>query len=108
MGEILVLSTADSMELALKIARTIVDEGKAACVNIVPGVRSIYRWEGKLCDDSELLLLIKTSEENYEKVNACIRKLHTYDTPEVISIPIAAGDPEYLSWLRRQIHPHSD
>ncbi|MEJ2110191.1 MAG: divalent-cation tolerance protein CutA [Acidobacteriota bacterium] len=108
MGEILVLSTADSMELAVKIARTIVDESRAACVNIVPGVRSIYRWDGKLCDDSELLLLIKTSEENYKKVNSSIRNLHTYDTPEVISIPITAGDPEYLHWLRNQVHPRSD
>ena len=103
MKEILILSTADTMNLAQEIARAIVQEGKAACVNIVPGVRSIYRWEGKICDDSELLLLIKSTDDNFEQVRKRIRQLHSYDTPEVIALPIQSGDSDYLNWLRAQV-----
>ena len=103
MSEILVLSTVDTMERAEKIARAIVQEGKAACVNIVPGVRSIYRWKEEICDDSELLLLIKTTENNFERVRKRIRRLHGYDTPEVIAIPITAGDRDFLNWLHSQV-----
>lgn len=91
------------MDLAEKIAHAIVREGEAACVNIVPGIRSIYRWEQKVCDEPELLLLIKSSDENFESVRNRIRQLHTYDTPEVIAVPIQEGDPDYLNWLRAQL-----
>ena len=100
MNEILVLCTTDTSELAAKIASALVEERKAACVNIVAGIRSIYRWEGKVCDDEEHLLLIKTSKERFEAVRATIRKLHTYDVPEIIAVPITDGDPDYLKWLR--------
>jgi periplasmic divalent cation tolerance protein len=103
MNEIVIISTADTMDLAEKVASTIVKESLAACVNIVPGIRSIYRWEGKVCDDAELLLLIKSSEDNFESVRSRIRQLHTYDTPEVIAVPIGAGDPDYLNWLHAQL-----
>lgn len=92
------------MDLAQKIAHALVQERKAACVNIIPGIRSIYRWEEKVCDDSEILLLIKSSEENFEQIRKRIRQLHSYDTPEVIAIPITAGDPDYVSWLHAQVH----
>ena len=91
------------MELAEKIAHSIVSEGIAACVNIVPGIRSIYQWKDEICDDSELLLLIKSSGENFESVCSRIRQLHTYDTPEVIAVPIKEGDPDYLNWLHAQL-----
>lgn len=91
------------MDLAEKIAQALVREGAAACVNIVPGIRSIYQWEGKVCDEPELLLLIKSSDENFESVRSRIRQLHTYDTPEVIAVPINAGDPDYLNWLHAQL-----
>jgi periplasmic divalent cation tolerance protein len=103
MNEIMIVSTADTMELAEKIAHAIVGEGIAACVNIVPGIRSIYRWEEKVCDEPELLLLIKSSNENFEPVRGRIRQLHTYDTPEVIALPIQAADPDYLNWLHAQL-----
>jgi len=103
MDEILIISTVDTMDLAGKIAHAIVNEGKAACVNIVPGIRSIYRWEGETCDDQELLLLIKTSGIMFDQARECIRRLHTYDTPEIIAVPIKAGDPHYLKWLHAQI-----
>ena len=99
MKELIVLNTADSMEVASKIARALVEGGAAACVNIVPGVRSIYRWQGKLCDDEELLLIIKTTESRFEDVRTKIRALHPYELPEIIAVSIAAGDTEYLRWL---------
>ena len=99
MREIIVMNTADNMDLASKIARSLVEGGAAACVNIVPGVRSIYRWQGKLCDEGELLLIIKTTEERFEDVRTKIRSLHSYELPEIVAIPIAAGDEEYLRWL---------
>jgi len=99
MSTILTLSTADSMELAHKIASTLVEAGEAACVNIIPGIRSIYRWGGKVCDEGEFLMVIKTSEERFEAVRNTIRRLHSYQLPEVIALTISAGDPNYLDWL---------
>jgi periplasmic divalent cation tolerance protein len=103
MSEILVLTTADSIDLALRIASALVEQKEAACVNIVPGVRSIYRWEGKVCDDAELLLLIKSSADRFEAVRSRIRQIHTYEVPEVISLPVSAGDQSYLRWLNEQV-----
>ena len=99
MVPILVISAADSMELAQMIASALIETGEAACVNIIDGVRSVYRWEGKTCEENELVLLIKTSEDRFEAVRSRIRKLHTYQLPEIIAVPIHAGDPEYLAWL---------
>jgi periplasmic divalent cation tolerance protein len=103
MNEILVISTADTLELAQQIAFTLVQECEAACVNIVPGIRSIYRWEGKICDDGEFLILVKSSTERFEAIRSRIRRMHTYQVPEVIAIPISAGDLDYLNWLHTSI-----
>jgi periplasmic divalent cation tolerance protein len=103
MSEILVFCTADTSDLAGEIASALVDKREAACVNIVAGIRSIYRWEGKVCDDGEHLLLIKTSKDRLDEVRATIRKLHTYDVPEIIAVPITDGDPDYLAWLQSSI-----
>jgi len=100
MSEILILSTTDTMELAQKIASALVQAREAACVNIIPGIRSVYIWEGKECDELEFLLLIKSSAEKFEAVRARIRQLHSYQVPEIIAVPISAGDPDYLAWLR--------
>jgi len=97
------LSTVDSVELGRKIAGALVDAGLAACVNIIPGVRSVYRWQGKICDEEELLLLIKTTAARFEEVRRLIRSLHTYQVPEVISLPIGAADRDYISWLCEQV-----
>jgi periplasmic divalent cation tolerance protein len=101
MTPILVLTTTESEELAQTIARALVESREAACVNIVPAIRSIYRWEGKVCDERELLLIIKSSEEQFEAIRARIRALHTYQVPEILSLPIRAGDPDYLRWLEQ-------
>jgi len=93
----------DSVELGRKIAGALVDAGLAACVNIIPGVRSVYRWQGKICDEEELLLLIKTTAARFEEVRRLVRSLHTYQVPEVISLPIGAADRDYISWLCEQV-----
>jgi periplasmic divalent cation tolerance protein len=103
MNEILVLNTTDTLELAQQIASALVDSHEAACVNIIPGIRSVYRWEGKICDERECLLLIKSSAEKFEAVRATILHLHSYEVPEIIAVPITAGDSGYLSWLRSSI-----
>jgi len=99
MSAILILSTTDSLELAHKIASALVEAREAACVNILPGIRSIYRWEGKVCDEGEFLMFIKSSDEQFEAIRSRIRQLHTYQVPEIIAVPINAGDPDYLGWL---------
>ena len=76
---------------------------EAACVNIVPGIRSVYVWEGKECNEQECLLLIKSTSEKFEAVRARIRQLHSYKVPEIIAVPISAGDPAYLAWLREAV-----
>ena len=99
MRKILVLNTTDTPELGHKIASALVEAREAACVNIIAGIHSIYRWQGKVCDEGECLLLIKTSADKFEAVRATIRRLHSYDVPEIIAVPITAGDPHYLDWL---------
>ena len=105
---LLVVTTADSESLARRIASALVEAGEAACVNIVPGVRSIYRWEGKVCDEGEFLLMIKTAADRWEAVRSRIRQLHSYQVPEVIALSITAGDPDYLSWLGEQVKSAKD
>ena len=99
----MVLTTADSDELARKIAGALVEAGEAACVNIIPGIRSVYRWQDKVVDEGEVLLFIKSSEERFEAIRSRIRSLHSYQVQEVISIHIIAGDAEYLHWLHKAV-----
>ena len=99
MDGIIVLTTADSTETAERIARGLVEAGLAACVNIVPGIRSVYRWKGKVCDEAELLLIVKTVRARFEGVRLKVRELHTYELPEVVAVGIDGGDPQYLRWL---------
>ena len=95
----IVLSTAGSEEEARKIAHELVERQLAACVNIVPQIESVYRWQGKIESSREWLLLIKTTAEQFEKVRDAIRELHAYDLPECIAVAIEDGSPEYLRWL---------
>lgn len=93
------LSTASGAEEAEKIAKALVEERLAACVNLVPGVRSIYRWEGRIEDGAEVLLVIKSRRHLLEALTARVRALHSYTVPEVVAMPVVAGNPDYLSWL---------
>jgi periplasmic divalent cation tolerance protein len=95
----IVLSTAGSEDEARKIAHHLVEHGLAACVNIVPRIESVYRWQSKVESSQEWLLLIKTSAEKFSAVREAIRELHSYDLPECIAVSIDDGSPEYLAWL---------
>ncbi len=97
--KIVVLSTCASPEEAEKVARALVEKKLAACVNILPAVRSIYRWKGAIEDDQETLLLIKSSRALFGELRAEIQKLHSYEIPEAIAIPIVDGLERYLEWM---------
>src|ERR1700730_2066217 len=99
MQAIVVVTTVGTEEQAYLIAREIVARRQAACVNILPGMRSIYRWKGKICKDGELLLLIKTLDGEFEGVTATIRELHSYELPEILSFGVSQGDQSFLDWI---------
>jgi periplasmic divalent cation tolerance protein len=103
MGAIVVLTTVGDEEEALTIGREMVARRHAACVNVMPGVRSVYRWKGKICRDGEYMLLIKTLSEEYEAVAAVIRELHSYELPEILSFPVEQGDERFLAWIRESL-----
>lgn len=97
---LVVLSTAPDEALARRIAMTLIEEHLAGCVNLIPAIRSIYRWEGKVCDDAEVLLICKTTTARKDEVLAAIRRVHTYACPEAIVLPTADVAAPYLGWLR--------
>ena len=101
-GVRVVLVTAPDPEQGAALARRLVEERLAACVNVVPGVRSIYRWEGEVQEDSEVLLVIKTREDRSEALAARVKEIHPYDLPEVVVLPVVGGSEGYLDWVRQE------
>ncbi len=99
MPSIVVLITAPGEDDAVKISRTLVEERLAACVNIVTGVRSVFSWEGKVEDEPEVLMIVKTQEELFERLSERVKELHPYSVPEVIALPISQGLKEYMDWM---------
>lgn len=102
-GPVLALSTAGSVEDAETIALALVEKGLAACVNVVPGVVSTYRWKGKVEKSDEALLVIKTHGERLEDLKAALLAAHLYEVPELIAIPIADGLSPYLEWVASSV-----
>jgi periplasmic divalent cation tolerance protein len=98
-----VLVTAPSAETAIAIGRVLVDERLAACVNVVPGLTSIYRWQGQREEASECLLVIKTDAARYAALELRVLELHPYAVPEVLALPVDAGAPAYVEWLRESV-----
>jgi periplasmic divalent cation tolerance protein len=101
--KILVLTTASSNDEARRIGRALVERLLAACVNIVPQVGSIYRWEGEIEEAEEWLLIVKTTREAFERLREAILELHSYELPECIAISIDQGSVEYLSWIGQSV-----
>ncbi len=95
----LILCTCPDRDTALRLAEALVEERLAACVNLLPGLTSVYRWEGRIQHDSEVLLLIKTVEARVEPLTDRLRLLHPYEVPEIIALPIVSGSSDYLNWV---------
>lgn len=104
--ELIVFVTTPNNEEAARIADALVSERLAACVNIVPAIESVYRWEGKVTRDREALMIIKTTDERYAELEPRVKELHSYSTPEVIALRIERGSDDYLEWLRDSTRDH--
>lgn len=104
---VLVLCSCPDEAVALDIARILVREGLAACVNRLSTVQSIYQWNGQLCEQSEQLLVIKTIPSRYDALEMRLKALHPYEIPEIIAIPVVAGEDHYLAWLATATNPLS-
>lgn len=96
---VVVLSTVPDDERGAALARTLVEEELAACVNLVPGVRSIYRWDGAVTDDREQLAVVKTRRDRVDALVARLVALHPYEVPEAVVVPVEGGHPPYLAWV---------
>lgn len=103
--KIVVLSTCASAEEAERLARRVIDDRLAACVNVLSPVRSFYRWKGAVEDSHEWLLIIKTMRDKFDALRTALESAHTYEVPEVIAIPIVEGSPNYLSWIEQELQP---
>ena len=101
-NHIVIYITTGSVNEAEKIGRALVEEKLAACSNIISPIRSIYRWQGKICDDKEALMVLKTRKKHFEQIVKRVETLHSYDVPEIIAIPIVEGSRKYLSWLNEE------
>src|SRR4051812_19568705 len=101
-GVVILLCTCGSEEEAQRIGTALIEERLAACVNLLPSVFSIYRWEGVIEKASEVLLLVKSTEEHFDSLRDRITELHSYDTPEIISLPVSNGSEKYLEWIREE------
>ena len=95
----IIYSTMGNVQDAKKIARKLVEEKLVACVNIIPTIESIYRWQGKIEEDSECVIIAKTTDKNVDKTIQRIKNLHSYDVPDIVAIPIVDGLKEYLSYV---------
>ena len=99
-GVVTIFVTAASEQEAATIGKTLVEEGLAACANIIPHIRSIYRWKGKICDERETLIMIKSREALFERVRSRIKELHSYEVPEITAIAVEKGDEAYVQWIQ--------
>ncbi len=100
MTDYIVVYVTAPQDEAVDLAKTLVEERLVACVNIVPGLRSIYWWQGKVEDEPEVLCIMKTRSNLFESLRDRVRELHSYEVEEIIALPIVAGNPPYLDWIR--------
>lgn len=95
----IVFVTAASEEEAASIGRALVEEELAACANILPQIRSVYRWQGKVCDERETLIMIKSREDLFERIRSRVKELHSYEVPEITAVKLDSGDLDYVQWI---------
>lgn len=98
-GKLIVLTTCETDAQAASIARTLVEERLAACVNIIPRVESVYRWQGEVVSSREKLLIVKSTAALYPQLQQRLREIHPYELPEIVAVSVANGLPEYLTWI---------
>ena len=102
-GQVLViLVTAANQEEAVRIGEEVVNAKLAACANIIPGIQSIYRWKGKVAKAQEVLLILKSTKPRYSALEKAIKAMHTYETPEIIALPVKEGLDRYIGWVRSE------
>jgi len=99
---IVIFVTTSSMKEAERISKALVEKKLAACVNIIKDIRSIFFWKGKLSDEKEVLLVAKSKKKNFEKIEKEVKKLHSYEVPEIIGLPILMGSKDYLDWVDKE------
>ena len=99
MGALLVITTVPDEHLAVKVTAALLQQGLAACVHALPAGKSTYRWQGKIETACEISLLIKTQLARYAELEAVLTRLHPYDVPEILALPVTAGLPAYLNWI---------
>jgi len=99
---LVVFITVPSKEEGECIGKTLVEENLAACVNIIPHVESIFHWEGEMCQEGEMILIVKSTRENLESLTQRVKELHSYQVPEIIALPIVGGSEDYLKWLEQE------
>ena len=104
----LVMTSVGTEQQAVEISEELITRRLATCVNIVPCLRSIYRWKGKVCEDTEYLLLIKTPEKLFEQVSSAIREYHSYELPEILAIPVTAAETNFHQWVLQMVEPETD
>ena len=100
MDNLIVFITASNDDEAVKIARALVEARLAGCVNIIKDIRSIYRWEGKIEDDAEVLMIAKTQKHLFDSLMQKVKEIHSYTVPEIIAMPIVEGSEDYVKWLK--------
>ena len=105
---LMVFSTFPDAETAARIVRVLVEERLIACGNLLPGARSLYRWEGQVADQPEVLALMKTRKQDWTALLSRLHELHPYQTPECLAVRIAAGAPKYMAWLEESLAAESD
>lgn len=105
---ILVMTSVGTEQQAVEISEELVERRLATCINIVPCLRSIYRWKGRVCEDTEYLLLVKTPAALFERVSEAIREFHSYELPEILALPIPAADATFHRWVLQMVEPSDD
>ncbi|MBR1943731.1 divalent-cation tolerance protein CutA [bacterium] len=102
MDAIVIFCTVPDRDDAKKISKALIEENLAACVSTVDKVSSLFSWNGEMCSENELLLIIKTKRELFEKIEAVIKALHSYNVPEIIGLPVIVGSEDYLGWIEHE------